>query len=226
MVWDVRVPREVEQSAAESPTADPVPVRYGVFLTPDPATSAAVASVTGFIRAQYGLVSAGAFPPHATLAGSLPISDGAQLEHRLDTVLRRRPAIPIENRGVRILGDIVIYDIDSIDGRPNEALRELAIEIDSAVRPLIEVTSGLAADTHDGSRFHAHLSLASHELYGRPDLLPEVAAYAEALPVHVPPRFTADTVTLYRFEHPSWEGAWWTSMTWTHRRTWRLTPAS
>ena len=48
-------------------------VRYGVFLTPDARTSAAVTAVTGFVSAQFGLVSAGVFPPHVTLAGSLPL---------------------------------------------------------------------------------------------------------------------------------------------------------
>jgi SAM-dependent methyltransferase len=49
-------------------TAGPDDVRYGVFLTPDARTSAAVTTISGFIRAQFGLVSAGAFPPHVTLA--------------------------------------------------------------------------------------------------------------------------------------------------------------
>ena len=48
-------------------------VRYGVFLTPDARTSAAITMITGFVRAQFGLASAGAFPPHVTLAGSLPL---------------------------------------------------------------------------------------------------------------------------------------------------------
>jgi hypothetical protein len=55
--------------------ADVVTTRYGVFLTPDPATCAAVSTVTGLIRAQYGFVSAAAFPPHATLAGSQTQAD-------------------------------------------------------------------------------------------------------------------------------------------------------
>jgi hypothetical protein len=38
-------------------------VRYGVFFTPDARTSAAVTTITGLVRAQFGLVSAGAFPP-------------------------------------------------------------------------------------------------------------------------------------------------------------------
>lgn len=200
--------------------------RFGIFLTPDPTTSAAVTSTTGFIRAQYGLVSAAAFPPHATLAGSLPIDDEQRLHDVLEEVLRTQTAFPVRNDGVRILGEIVIYDINNSDGQSNHRLRALALAVNDAIRPLLQPAAGLAADTHDGTRFYAHLSLASHELYERPDLREEVAAFAAALPVTYPPTFTADTITLYRFEHPTWEGRWWTTMTWTHRKTWHLTPAA
>ncbi|MGN6428210.1 MAG: 2'-5' RNA ligase family protein [Leifsonia sp.] len=178
--------------------------------------------MTAFIRARYGLISAGAFPPHVTLAGSLPITNEERLHEVIEQVLPTQVAFPVHNRGVQILGDIVIYDVDSIDGQQNQRLRALAISINDAVRPLLHATSGLPADTHDGSRFHAHLSLASHELYERTDLRQEIAAFAAALPVAVPKTFTADTITLYRFEHPTWEGPWWTTMTWSHRRTWHL----
>jgi hypothetical protein len=59
-----------------SEVSQPDEIRYGVFLMPDAKTSAAVTSITGFVRAQFGLVSATRFPPHVTLAGSLPIAVG------------------------------------------------------------------------------------------------------------------------------------------------------
>ena len=58
--------------------SQPDDIRYGVFLMPDAKTSAAMASITGFVRAQFGLVSAKRFPPHVTLAGSLPIAVGEE----------------------------------------------------------------------------------------------------------------------------------------------------
>ena len=64
--------------------SQPDDVRYGVFLMPDARTSAAVASITGFVGAQFGLVSAKRFPPHVTLAGSLPIAVGEK--HLLEVV--------------------------------------------------------------------------------------------------------------------------------------------
>ena len=78
--------------------------RYGVFLRPDPATCLAVTTTTGAIRAQYGLVSAGAFPPHATLVGSLPlVVSQDRLIETLEDVLSGASAFPMQNRGVRPL---------------------------------------------------------------------------------------------------------------------------
>jgi hypothetical protein len=54
----------------------PDDARYGVFLTPDAKTSAAVTTITSFVQAQFGLVSARRFPPHVTLAGSRPLAVG------------------------------------------------------------------------------------------------------------------------------------------------------
>jgi hypothetical protein len=55
---------------------EPDDARYGVFLTPDAKTSAAVTNITSFVQAQFGLVSARRFPPHVTLAGNLPLAVG------------------------------------------------------------------------------------------------------------------------------------------------------
>src|SRR4051812_12431925 len=49
---------------------DPDDLRYGVFLVPDARTSAAITDITGYLQAQFGLVSAGRFPPHVTLEGT------------------------------------------------------------------------------------------------------------------------------------------------------------
>jgi hypothetical protein len=77
--------------------------RFGVFLRPDPATCLAITTITGQVRAQYGLVSAGAFPPHATLAGSLPIAASAHdLVEALTAGLMGFSTFPVENAGVRL----------------------------------------------------------------------------------------------------------------------------
>ena len=83
--------------------------RYGVFLRPDPLTCAAVTRITTQLRAQYGLVSAGAFPPHATLAGSLSLTDGPEpLLAALDGVLEPARGFEVHNAGVgRLHGGLI-----------------------------------------------------------------------------------------------------------------------
>jgi hypothetical protein len=198
--------------------------RYGVFLRPDPRTCAAVTAIAGQLRAQYGLVSAAAFPPHATLAGSLPLAGGPEaLMGALTAALEDVAAFPIENAGPwRHPEGVIVYDIHDLGGAPNAALIGLAERVDAAVRPLLGSAPGFDPDTYEPGEWRAHLSLASHELFERADLRDEVEEYIAALDVRYPPRFTADTVALYRLEHPTWTGAWWEAMRWEHVRSWRL----
>lgn len=200
-------------------------MRYGVFLRPDPPTCAAVTRITAQLRAQYGLVSAGAFPPHATLAGSLPVAAGEPaLVHALDHALTGVVAFPVRNGGLGRLGPpSLVYDIHELDGGPNPALVGLAATVGAAVGPLVTEATGLPADLYTPGRWRAHLSLASHDLWDRPELRDEVEDYVRGLAIDVPSSFTADTVALYALEHPSWTGAWWREMRWEHRRSWRLT---
>ena len=194
--------------------------RHGVFLRPDPLTCAAVTRIAAQLRAQYGLVSAGAFPPHATLAGSLPLGDrvdsvSAALHERLAAVA---PFV-VPNAGiVKHVGGGVTYDIHS------PALADLAALVDATVRPfLAPVEPGeLPPDVYAPGAWIGHLSLASHDLAERPDLLDEVYDYARGLDVPCPAAFAADTVALYRFEHDTWRGAWWRDLRWAHVRSWRL----
>src|SRR5215217_7672506 len=89
-----------------SEVSEPEDIRYGVFLMPDAKTSAAVASITGFVGAQFGLVSAKRFPPHVTLAGSLPIAVGEEdLLEVVNGVAGRHVSFEIWNRGIGRLGD-------------------------------------------------------------------------------------------------------------------------
>jgi hypothetical protein len=201
-------------------------VRHGVFLLPDPLTCGAVTRITTQLRAQYGLVSAGAFPPHVTLAGSLPVAAGEPaLVEALDDALAPVAPFRVRNRGIGRLGPpSVVYDVHELDGASNPALVALATTVDAAVRPLLADAPGLRADLYSPGRWRAHVSLASHDLFDREDLRDEVEEYVRGLNVDVPAFFTADTVALYSFEHPSWTGAWWGDMRWEYRRSWRLRP--
>ena len=187
--------------------------RYGVFLRPDPLTCAAVTSITGQLRAQFGLVSAGAFPPHATLAGSLPLAGPPE---ELARALAPVAPFTVRNHGLAWLGGGLIYDVHG------DGMVELAAAVDAVVRPLLEPATGLAADLFERGRWHAHLSLGSHDLIERRDLHDEVEAYVRGLAVDVPAEFRAEVVAVYRLEHETWTGRWWRAMEWEHVRSLRL----
>jgi hypothetical protein len=202
----------------------PDQLRYGVFLRPDPRTSTAVTTVTALVRAQYGFVSAGAFPPHVTLAGSLPIAVSEQelidrLGQRLDPV----PSFEVENNGVRRLPvSSVVYGVHELDGAPNDALVELAALVEEVISPLLWPAPGLEADRYRPERWSGHFSLASHEMLEREDLRDEVEEFIRGLDVTPPTRWRAEVVTLYRLCRPDWIGPWWETFRWQHVRSWRL----
>jgi hypothetical protein len=200
--------------------------RFGVFLRPDPKTCAAVTQITSQLRAQYGLVSAAAFPPHITLAGNLPVVVPlAELMQLIGFVLRRVPAFTVHNLGVRRLADSAIaYDVSTLNGGPNRQLLALAGAVDSVVRPLVGPSGPLPPALYEPDRWTAHISLASHELRVRADLSAEIEDYVNELGVRAPSSFIADTVMLYRFAHNTWTGSWWRDIRWEHVRSWRITP--
>ena len=194
---------------------EPADVRYGVFLTPDARTSAAVTTITGLVRAQFGLVSAGAFPPHVTLAGSLALEVGEdELLAAVAGVVRRRGPFPVQNNGIALLGDSVVYDVHDLDGAPNTHLTGLVEDLEPVLRPLLRASTDLPPDLRGPGDWRGHLSLASHELVGQPDLRAEVEAFVRDLDVPCPNRFGATTVTVYRFASRAWTGPWWTTLRW------------
>ncbi|WDV56474.1 2'-5' RNA ligase family protein [Streptomyces coeruleorubidus] len=201
------------------------PYRYGVYLRPDPATCAAVTAVTSQLRAQYGVVSAGAFPPHATLAGSRHIT--APIEEIIAAVTRglaEASAFTVHNAGIRRQGAGLVYDVHHLaDGiTPNTSFTDLAALVDEAVVPLETPAPNPAEDRFAADTFRAHLSLVSHDMDVRPDLSEELEEYVRALPVSFPQSFPADAVALYRTRSDDWSGRWWQTLTWEHLHTWRL----
>lgn len=197
---------------------------WGVYLRPDPVTCKAVADLTALCKRQFGIVSAAAFAPHATLAGAVPSEATADdFIAALDPLLTATPAFPVVNRGIGKLTTTIIYDIDRLeDGTVNQALHDLARRVNEAIAPLTAYQPGEWMQPFDPAGFHAHLSLASHDLRSRPDLAPEVEAYLRAIPMEVPQQFLADTITLFRFHSADWNAAWWHDLRWEHIRSWRL----
>lgn len=216
-----------QDSPTKRPFDDSDPYRYGVYLRPDARTCRAVTVVTDQLRAQYGLVSAGAFPPHATLVGSQPFGRSeAEVVDALGTLLDGRPAFDVHNVGVREQGIGYVYDVATRpDGSLNDEFVRLAADVDAAVAPFRRPMASPLGNDYDASSYRAHLSLASHDLYGRPDLHDEVGDFIRELDQEVPAGFRGDTVVLYRTACDDWSGRWWHSMTWQHVHTWKLASA-
>ena len=194
-------------------------VRYGVFLLPDARTSAAVTTITGCLRAQFGTASAGRFPPHITLAGSLPLAvDESELVGAVQEVAKRHNPIPVINAGPKILWDSVLaFDVhQNGEGLPNLPLIDLAADVTDVVRPLLRPANQFAADIHPRGDWHGHLSLASHELVGQPELRDEIAQFVQQLGAPYPAGFSASRLAVFRLHHSDWTGNWWTDFWWEY----------
>jgi hypothetical protein len=201
------------------------PDRWGVYLRPDPRTCAAVSTVTGQLNAQYGLVSAGAFPPHATLIGSQHVvAPAAEIVATLDAALAGKTAIEVHNAGIVPMDQGYVYDLHHLADAttPNAEILTLGEAVDAALAPLVSPAPNPGPHDFDRDRYRAHLSLASHDLYQWPHLHDEVGEYLRALPVDPPDTFSGDTVALYRTASADWSGRWWRTLTWEHVHSWRL----
>lgn len=200
------------------------PAVYGVFLRPDARTSMAVSTITFLVERQFGLVSAGAYPPHATLAGSVPmLADEADIIAALHHVLTDRPGFPVHNGGIATRSAIG-YDVDRLaDGSVNEALHSLAVDVNAALEPLVVPLDGYLVKPFVADHFRAHLSLASHELMVWPERQAEVDAFIRQLDIAPSTDFTAEYVSMYRFQSDDWSGHWWNSLEWEPVHTWKLT---
>lgn len=192
-------------------------VRHGTFLLPDARTSAAVTRITTYLRAQFGFVSAGRFPPHVTLAGSLSL---AVAETELVAVVRavasRHQPVAMVNAGPQQLWESVLaFDVHhDVDGMPNAGLVDLAVDVMEAVRPLLTPSEHLPADVHDRADWYGHLSLARHDLFDRPERLNLIEQFVHELAEPFPEHFEASRLGVFRFHHADWTGTWWTDFRW------------
>ncbi|MGO4587238.1 heme utilization protein, partial [Arthrobacter sp. 2RAF6] len=115
-------------------------IRYGIFLRPDPATCWAVTQITRALQAQFGLVAAAAFAPHATLIGNLKTNaTEKELVATLDSVFHGLDPIPVYNSGVeRTHKGTFEYNINLVESGNsiNEPLNRIAADVKAAVLPL------------------------------------------------------------------------------------------
>ena len=197
---------------------------WGVYLRPDPITCKAIADLTELAKRQFGIVSAAAFAPHATLAGAVPSNAIAdEFIAALDPLLSSTRAFPVHNAGITKMTTTIIYDIDRTEsGEKNTALLDLATAVNTAIMPLTAYQPGEWTKPFDAAGFHGHFSLASHDLRTRPDLSEEVEEFLRAIPMEYPTDFMADTITLFRFHSADWNSEWWHDLAWQHVRSWRL----
>lgn len=206
---------------------DPSQIRWGVYLRPDPLTARAQAEIHDLLARQFGLHAAGTFMPHATLKGFFrTTADEATLIAALAPVLRGRGAFEVWNHGVVAYGrSALVLDVNRTERGPvNEPLRGLHTDIFDAVAPHIADDCDFTGREGHHALFHAHLTLMMADC---PDwLFDEVRGFVTALEPIGAPRFTAEWVHLYDFTSEDWAGAWWETLRWRLRHSWRLEPPS
>lgn len=200
-------------------------MRYGVYLRPDAATCWAVTQITDALRRQFGLVSAGTFPPHATLVGNLAtkISE-VQLVRCLDPVFEGIEPFAVYNSGIeRTRKNTFEYNVnlDSAGCLPNEALGKVARTVLEAVLPVSSPVEDTLTVSVEDYRFAGHLGLASHELGIDDRLSDEVGEFLEELPVVAPRSFTVRYFTLFEFV-AEWDTHWWEDLRWRHIKSWDI----
>jgi hypothetical protein len=198
-------------------------IRYGVYLRPDAATCWAVTQITLALRKQFGLVSAAAFPPHATLIGNLAtdISED-ELVARLDPVLSSIRPFRIYNSGiVRTPKDTFEYNVDLDENahEPNDALRTLAKIVAETVIPIALRKADTLTVPVEDYEFAGHIGLGSHDLALATRLSDEVGEFLAGLPISAPTSFETRFFTLFEFT-ADWSAHWWEHLEWRHIRSW------
>lgn len=199
---------------------------WGVYLRPDPLTCKAITDLTELCKKQFGIVSAAAFAPHATLAGAVPSNATAEeFIEILDPLLTTTPAFPVYNAGIARRPTTVYYDIDKLEnGEINQPFHDLATAVNETIAPLTAYQPGEWTQPFVPGNFWAHFSLASHDLRDREDLRDEVEEFLRAIPMDYSRTFTAEYITLFRFHSADWNSEWWHDLTWDHVRSWKLPP--
>jgi len=142
-----------------------------MFLRPDPRTCWHITQATSALRAQFGFISAGAFPPHATLIGNQFTEHGeSDLTTVIDPVLSSLTAFPVYNSGLarRTNNGHTTYEfninLDPTTTLPNVELDRVAKAVKAAVLPLSKTVRDRFSTPVGDYEFAGHLGIASHEL--------------------------------------------------------------
>lgn len=199
-------------------------IRYGIFLRPDPATCWNITQITFALNKQFGLVSAAAFPPHATLIGNLKIAAAEKdLITVLDPVFENVNQFPVYNSGVE-QKEKGTYEyninLDKSGNKPNEPFGCVARAVAKAIAPLSIPAYDYMVTPVAEYEFSGHLGLASHELAVDGRLADEVGEFIDGLPLTPPASFDAQWYSLFEFQ-ADWDGHWWEAMSWRHIKSWK-----
>lgn len=202
--------------------------RYGVFLRPDPTTCWALTQITFALERQFGLVSAGAFPPHATLIGNLAIScEVDELRRALDPVFSGARAIEVHNLGIQrtvagMFAGTVRCDLHHLPGGAvNDELAALGSAVKAAVLPLSRPVDDYFVTPVADYELSTHLSIVSHETALDPRLADEALEFVHRLGIEFPPSFRAEWYTLVELR-ADWASRWWEDQSWRHLWSWNV----
>lgn len=197
-------------------------IRYGIYLRPDPRTCWAQTQIQSALAQQYGLVSAAAFPPHATLVGNLRTDESVEtLNAFIGSTVKEVRAFTVFNKGIERAGDSYLFNVHEDGyGGVNRAFADLANTVKAVIRPLALPADDYLVAPVDQHQFWGHLSLASHDLIVDNSLSDEVGEFLAGLPIEFPDQFEAKIVTLYETTSDDWSGHWWKTLRCRHLRSW------
>ncbi|SER95544.1 hypothetical protein SAMN05443377_1224 [Propionibacterium cyclohexanicum] len=199
-------------------------IRYGIYLRPDPRTCWVQAQLNVLLYQQFGVVSAAAFPPHATLVGNLKTeATPDELVERVGDALRGVCAFPVFNKGIERSRSAFVFNVnENGQGGRNEPFARLAADMKAALLPVsLPIDDFLVTPLKD-YEFKGHLSLVSHDLMVDDSRAAEIGEFLEELHVEYPPMSMGNVVMLYETTTDDWRGHWWTSLQCHHLRSWTL----
>ena len=201
-------------------------LRYGLFLRPPAVLARLQAELHTLLERQFGLIAAGAFPPHMTILGHVPTrDDDDDVIQAAEKALSGVGPVRFFNRGLVEYHGGIIHDIESLeDGTPNPALLELFRRARQHLDPLrVPPRQEFKGGVTEEAGFHGHISIAAHDLALRPELWDEVYEFLAQLDVDMRGEYISTTASLYAFETQSgWDGRWWETMSWRLLSSMRL----
>ncbi len=198
-------------------------VRFGFYLRPSYAMCRAQGAMHELLKRQFGLITAGAFMPHATIKGFFR-SDAtvAAMKAAIDPVMSGRPSFTVVNNGPLAYGrgSIVLNVQQDEFGETNHALQALHEAAFAALVPLVDPECAFTTSEWKGSSFFAHLTLMQN--LPREDFFEEIFTFVQDAEPIGPRRFTAEYFHLYAFRSEDWGGDWGATLIWEMLHSWKL----